>query len=160
MTTMRIENMTESCFRQDLQRGKRVESMVCSWINKKYPKAFVVDGKCSGFDIVIPETNSTIEVKYDPMSCQTGNIVVEFEMFKKKSGILATTADWWVFFDGHQFVRLAPTDIMLCIFENKLQATKFTGKGDSAEKQAFLVKKELLFSYGKVLPIPLTNTQH
>jgi hypothetical protein len=32
---------------------------------------------------------------------------------------------------------------------NKLKYAEFTGNGDTKSKKAFLVKKDILFSYGK-----------
>jgi hypothetical protein len=46
---------------------------------------------------------------------------------------------------------MKPMSIINCIFQNKLQYVEFVGKGDSAEKKAFLVPKRLLFNCGKVL---------
>jgi hypothetical protein len=83
------------------------------------------------------------------MSNQTGNIVVEIEMFGKPSGLMSTTADYWVFYDDHDFVIMKPMDIVNCIFINKLEFREFVGTGDTASKKAFLIRKQLLFSYGK-----------
>ena len=42
-------------FQTDLQVGKDVEKKVLEMIQNKYPKAFVIDGKFSPYDIFIPE---------------------------------------------------------------------------------------------------------
>jgi hypothetical protein len=117
-------------------------------IKKKYPSASLIH-KYKGYDIWVPELHESIEVKYDPMSNKTGNIVVEIEMFDKRSGLMSTTADNWVFYDDHDFVIMKPMDIVNCIFLNKLVYREFVGTGDTASKKAFLVPKQSLFSYGE-----------
>ena len=62
---------------------------------------------------------------------------------------MSTTADNWVFYDDHDFVIMKPMDIVNCIFLNKLVYREFVGTGDTASKKAFLVPKQLLFSYGE-----------
>jgi hypothetical protein len=117
-------------------------------IRKKYPSASLIH-KYKGYDIWVPELDESVEVKYDPMSNKTGNIVVEIEMFNKPSGLMSTTADYWVFYDDVDFVIMKPMDIVNCIFLNKLIYREFVGTGDTASKKAFLVPKQLLFSCGK-----------
>jgi len=39
-------------------------------------------------------------------------------------------------------------DIVNCIFINKLTYKEFIGNGDTASKKAFLVPKDILFTYG------------
>ena len=135
-------------FDEDLARGQEIEHKVAEVIRKKYPSTSLVN-KFKGYDIWVPEIHKSIEVKYDPRSNQTGNIVVEIEMNEKPSGLMSTTADYWVFYDDNEFVLIKPNDIIYCIFLNKLQYVTFTGAGDKAPKKAFLIKKDVLFTYGK-----------
>jgi len=134
-------------FQQDLSRGINIENKLLEIIRKKYPSASLIH-KYKGYDIWIPETNKSIEVKYDPMSNQTGNIVIEIEMFNKSSALITTKADYWVFYDDNKFVSIKPMDIVNCIFLNKLIYKEFIGNGDTKSKKAFLVPKEILFKYG------------
>lgn len=136
-------------FNRDLNRGIKVEDLVLQRIQKKYPKAYRIEGYCKEYDLWIPEVEKGIEVKYDPMSNQTGNIVVEIEMFGKPSALMATKADHWIFYDDNVFVSITPSEIKNCIKENNLRTVKFTGTGDQHPKIAYLIKKDLLFSYGK-----------
>jgi len=101
-------------FQTDLQRGLEVEERVLAILQKKYPCATLVNA-FKGYDIWIPEIDKSVEVKFDPMSQRTGNIVVEIEMYGKDSGLMATQADY------------------------------------SQIKKAFLVDKNTLFKYGKIL---------
>jgi hypothetical protein len=137
-------------FYDDLEKGKKVEEQVCLLLRKTYPSASIIHAY-KGYDIWIPELGQGVEVKYDPMSNKTGNIVVEYEMFNKPSAIMTTTAFSWVFYDDSVFVSIRPMQIIKCIFDLKLEYREFVGKGDSVSKKAFLVPKDKLFSYGKIL---------
>ena len=75
-------NDINNSFEKDLNRGKEIELKVLSIIQKTCPSATLIDAY-KGYDIWIPETHKSIEVKYDPMSNVTGNLVVEIEMFNK-----------------------------------------------------------------------------
>jgi hypothetical protein len=137
-------------FQEDLERGFEVEYAVLEIIRKKYPSASLINAY-KGYDIWVPELHKSVEVKYDPMSNETGNIVIEIEMNGKLSALSTTTADYWVFHDDHVFVMMKPMSIVNCIFQNKLQYVEFVGQGDTSKKKAFLVPKELLFKHGKRL---------
>jgi hypothetical protein len=137
-------------FKHDLERGNSIEDKVLAIIRKTCPCATKVEA-FKGYDIWIPETHKSVEVKYDPMSNETGNIVIEIEMFGKPSALMTTTADYWVFYDDKQFVLIKPLDIINCIFLNKLTYREFVGTGDTEKKKAFLVPKEVLFKHGKQL---------
>jgi hypothetical protein len=142
--------MSVTTFKQDLQRGIDVEQKVLSILKKTYPSASLID-KYKGYDIWIPETHKSVEVKYDPMSNTTGNVVIEIWMYEKPSALLTTTADYWVFHDDSIFVSIPPKRIFECIMINELPLRIFTGKGDTVSKKAYLVPKDLLFSYGKII---------
>ena len=139
-----------SAFAIDLERGidieKKVLTMVCRW----YPCATLING-FKGYDIWVPEKDYGIEVKYDPMSNDTGNYVVEIEYNNKMSALMTTTASLWVLYDDNVFLLIKPKEIIECIFMNKLQYVEFVGFGDSKSKKAFLIKKDMLLKYGKVL---------
>jgi hypothetical protein len=137
-------------FHKDLERGKAIESKALGVIRKKYPSASLIEA-FKGYDIWIPELHKSVEVKYDPMSNETGNIVVEIEMNNKASALITTTADYWLFYDDHVFMLMKPMSIVNCIFQEKLTFVDFVGSGDSSRKKAFLVPKHLLFQHGKQL---------
>jgi hypothetical protein len=142
--------MVITTFKQDLQRGMDVEQKVLSILKKTYPSASLID-KYKGYDIWIPETHKSVEVKYDPMSNTTGNVVIEIWMYEKPSALLTTTADYWVFHDDSVFISIPPKRIFECIMINEIPLRIFTGKGDTVSKKAYLVPKDLLFSYGKII---------
>lgn len=137
-------------FHADLDRGVKVENMLLDILKRKYPCSTLINA-FKGYDIWVPEINKSIEVKYDEKSNETGNIVVEIEFNGKPSALMTTTADYWVFYDGNVFVTIEPQYIIQCIFMNKLQYVEFVGKGDNKSKKAFLIKKDTLFAYGKII---------
>ena len=89
-----------STFRRDLKKAKIAEKEALRIIQKKYPKAHKREGYCKGYDIVIPELNMTIEVKFDLLYKTYGNLFIENTCNNKPSGIETTTAyGWWIFYD-------------------------------------------------------------
>jgi hypothetical protein len=140
-------NANEVFFR-DLQRGKEVEDKVLKIIQRKYPYACIVDG-FKGYDIWIPEIHKSVEVKYDPMSNETGNMFIEIEFNNKASALITTTADFWIFHDGHKYIMMTPMEIVNCIFTHRLVYVNFVGKGNVKDKKGFLIPKEKLFEFGK-----------
>lgn len=137
-------------FAADLERGLKVEEKVLKIIQKKYPEAHMVTA-LKEYDIWIPEIQSGIEVKYDPMSCKTGNIVVEFEMNGKPSALLTTGAKWWIFYDGEVVFSLTPTEIIHVIFSKGITQRIFVGAGDRSAKRAFLVPKDWLIEKSRII---------
>lgn len=137
-------------FATDLERGLEVERKVLKIIQKKYPEAHILTA-LKEYDIWIPEIEKGIEVKYDPMSCKTGNIVIEFEMNGKPSALMATGADWWIFYDGEVVFSLTPREIIQVIFNKMLTYRMFTGIGDMFAKKAFLVPKDWLIEKSRIL---------
>lgn len=137
-------------FKDSLEYGIGVEHQVLEVLRTKYPSASHVH-KYKGYDIWIPEKHKSIEVKCDTMSNDTGNIVIEIEMFGKPSGLMATTSDYWVIYDGTEMICIKPMKIIECIFNLKLVYREFVGNGDTQSKKAFLVPRNILYTYGKSL---------
>lgn len=137
-------------FAVDLERGLEVEKKVLKVIQKKYPQAHIVTA-LKEWDIWVPELQKGIEVKYDPMSCKTGNIVIEFEMNGNPSALMTTGADWWIFYDGEVMFSLTPREIIQVIFNKRLTFQVFTGVGDMYAKKAFLVPKDWLIEKARII---------
>jgi|TARA_X000001388_G_scaffold56151_1_gene41385 hypothetical protein len=137
----------KSVFTKDLEVGKTYENKVLHIIQKKYPKAYIIDGYCKEWDIYIPELEKGVEVKSDRKSLYTGNIVIEIEFDGKPSALITTKADWWVIYDGIKYNWFTVNNIKKCIKENNLRSKRFVGRGDTKEKKAYLIKKEILYKY-------------
>jgi len=137
-------------FHEDLEAGLAIEQRVLQILQKQYSCATLINAH-KGYDIWIPEIHKSVEVKSDQKSQHTGNFVIEIEMYGKPSGLMSTTADVWVIYDGEIFFKITPRNITKCIFLNRLQYVEFVGNGDTQVKKAFLVPKYLLFKYGEPL---------
>ena len=99
-------------FKKDLQRGRDIENLILNKVKQKYACAVLIDGKFKDYDLFIPETNKTIEIKGDYRSCQTGNILIELMMFNVPSALLTTKADYWVIFTGQELLWTTPIKIV------------------------------------------------
>ncbi len=131
-------------FKDDLARGKKVEEEILNYVQSKYPDAHMVDGYCKEWDIFIPSIDEGVEVKYDPMSMRTGNIVVEIEYNDKPSALMTTKAYRWVFHTKDEVIVTTPDRLHRLIKDNALYPVTFTGPGDPHAKKAYLVKKALI----------------
>lgn len=138
-----------NAFETDLQSGKIIESDVLKLIQQKYPQAFGIEGYCKAYDIFVPETSQGIEVKQDYKSKYTGNIVVEIRMNNQLSALSTTKAHYWVFVTHECYVFIKPERIKDCIIQNNLDMKTFTSRGDTSSKDAYLIKKKMLFSYAE-----------
>ncbi len=134
----------KTSFAKDLERGQKVEKEILVWVKKKYDDAYLVEGYCKEWDIHIPCDDKGVEVKYDPMSQQTGNLVVEIEYNDKPSALSTTKAYRWVFHTGKEVIVTTPGILFEVIAKNNLQPARFRGPGDPYYKRAYLVKKHLI----------------
>ena len=134
-------------FKTDLQIGKDVEKTVLKMIQNKYPKAFMIEGKFSPYDIFVPEISKGIEVMSDRKSKHTGNLVIEVSMYGKPSALMATLADFWVIFTGDRLIWISPLQLKNMIVASGLSIRSFVGKGDTEPKKAYLPKIEMVIEY-------------
>ena len=128
-------------FKSDLKRGEAVELFVLMLIRKKYPLAVKIEGKFKGYDLWIPELSKSVEVKYDPMSNRTGNLVIEVYMYGKRSGLLSSTADFWVFYDDKDLLWVDREELMKFILLSDYPMRDITGNGDNNPKKVYLINK-------------------
>jgi hypothetical protein len=68
------------------------------------------------YDLIL-ENDLTIECKYDKKGKESGNICIETRCNGKKSGIMTTTADYWVITDGEKTFLIKTKEIKRCIYE-------------------------------------------
>jgi hypothetical protein len=142
-----MQSSTTDTFKRDLGRGEQIEQQVLSIVRIRYPRAYKMEGYFKGYDLFVPEVSKSIEVKSDEKSKYTGNIVVEVEFNGKPSALSTTEADYWVWWDGYSLTWFTVDLIKKCIEETKPPLCKFVGKGDSKEKKAYLIKKDVLYKY-------------
>ena len=130
-------------FYEDLKDGKETENNVLAIIKKKYPKSYIIEGYFKDYDIYVPEKNMGIEVKKDVKSQETGNLVIEVEFNGKPSALSTTKADYWVFYDGDNYIWITPT-MLKDLTENCGHVVEFIGNGDTKPKKAYLMPKSLV----------------
>ena len=136
-------------FKQDLKIGKQTEVKIMNLCEKMGHKPIPVEGKFKGYDFFVADTKLAYEVKYDPKSVQTGNLVIEIEMYGKPSGLMSTIADWWIFDTEKELITISPTQIKDCIVTENPKMVTFTGPGDDVPKKAYLIKKTQLMKYAE-----------
>lgn len=133
-------------FREDLKRGVAVEDDLLRRLRLIFPNAKRAEGLHPEWDIEIPELHKTVEVKYDPMSQQTGNIVVEY-FHRKPSAFSVSIADYWVIDTGNKEMWFSREGILNCILSEGMEPVCFTGTTDRHPKWAFLIPLRLLQQY-------------
>lgn len=140
-------------FDKRLPEGEKIEKLALERIHKYYPEAYKKDGYFPFYDIYIPEIESSVEVKSCPLHIKPNykNIIIEFEMNEKQTGICVSKADFWLIWDGEKFHSLRKGDILHCIFVNidKIKYWDGAMDGDRSAKKAWLIPPDLLFKYGK-----------
>ncbi len=134
-------------FKESLESGIDLEEKVLELIRQDYPSAVRIPGKFKDYDIFVPEKDVKIEVKQDKKSQHTGNLVIETSMYGAPSGIMSTQADYVYFDTGEELMIITPRKIFECIITHNVPLRKFVGDGDTEEKNACLVKVELLRPY-------------
>ncbi len=107
--------MTE--FDTSLSVGKLREAELIEFFQSKGHKPIPIPGKFSGFDFFLANTKQGYEVKQDWKAHYSGNLVVEVEMYGKRSGLMATTADWWIFDTKDEFIFITPKQLKDLIVE-------------------------------------------
>ncbi len=127
-------------FKLDLFTGESAEREVLTYIQKKYPEAYKIEGYFKDYDIYIPEVDKSVEVKQDFKSEFTSNLVVEVEFNNTPSALSTTKADYWVFVTRFNWFWITPKQICDCIREYKYTPATFVGKGDTKSKKAYLIK--------------------
>jgi len=135
--------MTEK-FYKDLDTGKLFEKKALKLIQKKYPKAYMIEGKFKEWDIYIPELKIGIEVKSDAQYQKTGNFYVEYECRKQPSGISTTKSKYYfIYLDMLYIIK---TDVLKNKCRKYLNTIKDKIGGDyKASKGIIIPIKELQY---------------
>ena len=133
-------------FKEDLERGGRVEDALLKRLKQAFPLSERAFGNHPEYDIKIPEINKTVEVKYDPKSQETGNVVVEY-FHRKPSAFSVSEADYWLFDLGDREIWIDQAGILDCILNEGLEPVRITGTTDRYSKWVFLVPRDLLIRY-------------
>ena len=137
-------------FAKDLDRGEAIERNLLDRLRLVFPQARKAEGYHPDWDIEIPEIGKTVEVKYDPMSQKTGNIVIEY-YHNKPSAFSISIADYWVIVTGNGEYWFSRQGILECILSEGLEPVCFTGTTDRHPKWVFLIPKCVLIRYSNAV---------
>lgn len=135
---------------QDLPLGKSGEDFVLQIVQRKYPKAHRIEGNFKPYDILVPETDTKIEVKTDRKSQETKNVAIEVECYGKPSGLTSTEADFWAFIYWFHpkeawYMKMVPTwKLKRDVFNDKKW---FVMGGDHRASKMYLMKNFMLYNY-------------
>ena len=132
-----------SRFYSDLPRGEKYEYKHLEKIKQFFPDMAKIQGKEKKWDLYSDSSKLGFEVKYDPKSQETGNIVVEIEMPPgNPSGLSTTRAKYWIFDTGKEefYVRTDTLKDLVISFPTR----QFTGPEDREPKIAYLIKKRFI----------------
>ena len=138
-------------FDLDLQIGKRVER---SWLDRMkvaFRESYQTFGEDSRYDIYVPELKVSIEVKYDPKSRETGNVVIEY-YHAKPSGILTSKATHWLFDLGEEELWFNRRSLIGCILMSGEKPVQIHGPGDRHPKAVWLIPISTLRQFANRSP--------
>lgn len=134
-------------FDTSLNIGKLREAELIAFFQSLGHKPIAIPGKFTGFDFFLANTKEGYEVKQDWKAHYSGNLVVEIEMYGKPSGLMGTTADWWIFDTKSEFIFIMPKRLKDLIVEQNPPLRSFIGKGDNQLKKAYLIPVESVKKY-------------
>ena len=105
-------SVKEYVWNDDLRMSDVSEQYILKeYLQKIYPLAVKKDGYNKEFDYVVPELDCTVELKTDIESNTTSNLFIEFECNDKPSGIVTTTAAFWLISDGIVIFRFENEEV-------------------------------------------------
>jgi hypothetical protein len=86
--------------------GDRAELAIAGWFRGRGYETYKTLG-LAGFDLLL---QCQVEVKHDLKAAQTGNVAIETRHSGQPSGIMTTTATWWVIvLEGEAIIVKADT---------------------------------------------------
>jgi len=134
-------------FYKDLQFGKIYENKANEYID--YDEIKIINEKCKEYDLIITKNNINFkyEIKADRRAYYTNNMVIEYECRGRKSGIEATTADYWLYFviinSNNDIVYNIPVKELKEIIKN----CKTVSGGDNFSSKMYIVKLDNIIKY-------------
>ena len=132
-------------FKKDLKTEKTkmldfcLKRDFCGWKNLSKTKLQKIWRK--KIELLVVKSRENYELKTDRLAHKTGNIYVEFESRNKKSGILVSKADIWIFrivnkSDKHLFSIEIPLDRLKKMVNKGYKIAK---GGDNLTSQGYLI---------------------
>lgn len=125
----------------DLRKGQENEQRMASWLSD-HGFEDIKFCEWKGYDIMatIGGKVRTFEVKTD--FAETGNIAIEFMCLRRKetSGIMASSSDYWVQFDGYGSGMMWRTEDLREYIRNARPPMVYGG--DNRDALMFLIRRD------------------
>lgn len=123
-------------FQIDLKEGEHIENLFAKVLFDRGNKVVKAYGYHKEWDLAIVRDNKiagTYEVKYDREAERTGNIAIEVYFKGQKSGLLATEADYMVFYLKGRFYIIDRLNLLEYLRANNkhLKKAKAGDNGDA-----------------------------
>jgi len=143
-------------FKDDLKKGEKVERFVVEQLKIKYPSTYKIEGYCKEYDILIPEIDSSVEVKNDKqLDVSSKNFFIEVECENKPSGLSSTGATWWWIISISRQIVIAPKYLRHLIQELNLELRTFTPKDTTVK--GYLCPIKNILNYNQIIINQGTN---
>ncbi|MDG3581775.1 hypothetical protein [Galbibacter pacificus] len=142
-------------FEKDLQFGEQFEQLILQKIQKKYPKAYKVEGYHKEYDLYVNE-KITIEIKVDNQTIKTNNILVESQCNGKKSGITTTKASHWCFITHQNVIWVTTKKLKELLKKNS--ESYYCIQGDWQAKRGYFIPYDELLTIAHHYPTPANYT--
>jgi hypothetical protein len=136
-------------FNEDFPKGEKAEKLVRDYLMERQGavRVFQMSLEYPEFDLVsiFPKGKiRTVEVKYDPMESKTGNIAIEYMHRGYFSGILVSSADWYVIVLKRVLLCMKKRDLFYFLRENRFEERDWQGD----KSQIILVPSDELIASG------------
>jgi len=95
--------------------------------------------------------NAKLEVKTDFKALRTGNIFLEYESRGKKSGILKSKADFYVFIFSMQYIIMIEKETLINIAREVYRVDGFVRGGDNKTSKGVLIPIRKIQNYVKAV---------
>ena len=136
-------------FDEDFLRGEKAEKLVKNYLLERQGAIRVFDMgiEYPEFDLVVVFPKGkirTVEVKYDAMEAKTGNVAIEYMNRGHFSGILVSSADWYIIVLNKLLLCMKKRDLFYFLRENRFEERDWNGD----KSQILLVPSEELIASG------------
>ena len=125
-------------FNKSLEIGKEKEEFVKNIFKKYYD--FITDNDNYEYDLRFDKNGRSlfVEVKYDYLMSETGNMAIECYSRDKGSGIHTTRSDYWIQVDRNDKIYIIDTNKLrlLCKYKKPIQT-----KCEDSWNKIFLIDK-------------------
>lgn len=147
--------MTDEDFRKTRIKGEKAQARAIEWLKGEHPTIRSVGGDVSGYDL-IDDNGYKVEVKFDSLSENTGNVAIEFSSMDKPSGIEVTIANDWLHIFKYQnkwVYVLVPVSTLRAFIRSNEQFLPVTNGGFKNYSKMILIPKNIMANNFGVIDI-------